>query len=100
MLSVLEMQGLLRTGQLTATELTTIALECLEKYDPEYNMLEVELKDLAYSIAAEADAKFAAGEFVSPIQGIPFAVKDTVRQLYFQHHLYINHSNAQNLLWK
>ena len=33
MLSVLEMQGLLRTGQLTATELTTIALTCLKKYD-------------------------------------------------------------------
>lgn len=39
MLSVLEMQGLLRSGELTSTQLTTIALEMLDKYDPEFNMV-------------------------------------------------------------
>ena len=77
MLSVLEMQGLLRSGKLTATKLTDIALAALKKYDPEYNMLEVELEDLAYSVAAEVDAMLLAGDYVSPIMGIPFAVKDT-----------------------
>jgi hypothetical protein len=47
MMSVLEMQGLLRTGQLTSVELTNIALAMLEKYDPEFNMLEVALTELA-----------------------------------------------------
>ena len=77
MLSVLEMQSLLRSGKLTSVELTMKALDMLKKYDPEYNMLEVALEDLAMEIAAKADAKFTAGEFVSVIQGIPFAVKDT-----------------------
>jgi Asp-tRNAAsn/Glu-tRNAGln amidotransferase A subunit and related amidases len=77
MLSVLEMQGLLRTGQLSSVELTTIALDMLEKYDPEFNMVEVELYDLALRVAGEADALFESGTFVSPIQGIPFAIKDT-----------------------
>jgi hypothetical protein len=77
MLSVLEMQGLLRTGQLTSVELTNIALNMLQKYDQEFNMIEVELRDLALRVAGEADALFQSGTFVSPIQGIPFAIKDT-----------------------
>lgn len=77
MLSVLEMQALLRQGDLTATELTTIALNMLAKYDPEFNMLEVALTDLAYDCAAKADEKFAAGIYDSVIMGIPFAIKDT-----------------------
>lgn len=77
MLSVLEMQGLLRSRNITSTQLTQIALDALYKYDSEYNILEVKLEDLAFKIAAEADAKFDAGEYVSAIQGIPFAIKDT-----------------------
>lgn len=77
MLSVLEMQSLLRQGCITSVQLTNIALSMLEKYDPEFNMLEVELTDLALRVAAEADALFAEGNFLSPIQGIPFAIKDT-----------------------
>lgn len=77
MLSVLEMQGLLRSGKLTAVELTSIALGMLETYDPEFNMLEVALTDLAYAKAEEADAMLLAGEYISPIMGIPFAIKDT-----------------------
>lgn len=77
MLSVLEMQSLLRQGSITSVELTNMALAMLELYDPEYNMLEVELSDLALAVAAEADAMFANGTIVSEIQGIPFAIKDT-----------------------
>jgi len=44
MLSVLEMQSLLRSGAITSTQLTNISLTMLEKYDPEFNMLEVELR--------------------------------------------------------
>ena len=44
MLSVLEMQSLLRSGAITSVQLTTIALAMLEMYDPEFNMLEVELR--------------------------------------------------------
>lgn len=68
---------LLRTGQLTSVELTNIALTMLEKYDAEFNMLEVELKDLALEVAAKADVMFANSTYVSAIQGIPFAIKDT-----------------------
>jgi len=74
---VLEMQALLRQGDLTSVELTTIAWSMLEKYDAEFNILEVSLYDLAMDLAAAADEKFAAGSYDSYIQGIPFAVKDT-----------------------
>ena len=77
MLSVLEMQGLLRAGKLTATKLTEYALDALKKYDPEYNLLEVELEDLAFSVAEEVDDLLEKGIYVSPIMGIPFAIKDT-----------------------
>lgn len=77
MLSVLEMQSLLRAGSLTSEELTTIGLKMLKKYDPEYNMLEVELETIAMAAAKKADAEFAKGNYVSFIQGIPFAIKDT-----------------------
>merc|ERR550537_777802 len=77
MLSILEMQALLRAGSLTSKELVDIGLAMLKKYDPEYNMLEVELETMAYAQAAKADAEFAKGNYVSFIQGIPFAVKDT-----------------------
>ena len=76
-LSVLEMQGLLRDGQITSVELTNVALNMLGKYDPEFNMIEVELRDLALRVAGEADDLFANGTYVSAIQGIPFAIKDT-----------------------
>jgi len=77
MLSVLEMQSLLRAGELTSRELTSIALGMLEKYDAAYNMKEVNLTDLAYHYADKADAEFAKGNYNSFIQGIPFAIKDT-----------------------
>merc|ERR1719487_2905110 len=77
MLSILEMQSLLRAGSLTSVELTTIGLKMLKKYDPEYNMLEVELETIAMEAAKKADAEFAKGNYVSFVQGIPFAIKDT-----------------------
>jgi len=55
-LSVIEQQALLRAGSITLVELTNIALSMLEKYAPEFNILEVELKNLALRIAGEADA--------------------------------------------
>jgi len=41
MLSASEMQALLRQGDSTSVELTNIGLAMLEKYNTEYNMLEV-----------------------------------------------------------
>ena len=41
MLSVLEMQSLLRSGEMTSMELTGIAFDMLELYDQEFNMVEV-----------------------------------------------------------
>ena len=77
MLSVLEMQALLREDSITSVELATMALNMLEIYDPEYNMLEVELRDLILVVAADAGTKFANGAILSGVQGIPFAIKDT-----------------------
>ena len=77
MLSVLEMQSLLRSGQMTSMELTGIAFDMLEKYDAEFNMVEVPSRDLALQYAAAADSDFSKNIFKSYVQGIPFAIKDT-----------------------
>jgi hypothetical protein len=84
MMSVLEMQGLLRTGQLTSVELTNISLAMLEKYDPEFNMLEVALTELAMEKAKLADEMFSVGEYKSAIQGIPFASRTLMMSLAMQ----------------
>lgn len=60
---------------MTSTELTNIAFDMLDKYDAEFNMVEVPTKNLAMQYAAQADADFAAGTYKSYIQGIPFAIK-------------------------
>lgn len=41
MLSILEMQSLLRSGKITSSQLTEISIAMLQKYDAEYNMVEV-----------------------------------------------------------
>ena len=75
MLSILEMQSLLRPKKITSVQLARIAIDMLEKYDPEYNMVEVPTFEIALETAAAADALFANDTYISYVQGIPFAIK-------------------------
>ncbi|MBD8524619.1 amidase [Pseudomarimonas arenosa] len=75
-LSVAELGVLLRSGQLTSVELTTICLDRIRRYDAELHALITVTEPLALQQAKQADAEFAAGIDRGPLQGIPYGLKD------------------------
>ncbi len=77
-LSVADMGAGLRRGDFTALELCRAHLDRIALVDPTVRAFWVVLTDRALSAAATADADLAAGVDHGPLQGIPFAIKDTV----------------------
>lgn len=75
-LPLTELAGLVRTRQVTATELTRIYLDRLEAYNPELHCVVNLTTERALQKAAEADRHIAAGRYRGPLHGIPYGVKD------------------------
>jgi Asp-tRNA(Asn)/Glu-tRNA(Gln) amidotransferase A subunit family amidase len=67
---------LLRTGQVSSTELTEMYLSRLEWYDEKLHCVITLTRDLALRQAEEADAEIAAGRYRGPLHGIPWGAKD------------------------
>ena len=74
--SVRELGELIRTKQLTSTELTKLCLARLKKYDPMLHCVITFTDDLALAQAAKADSEIAAGRYRGPLHGIPYGAKD------------------------
>ena len=74
--SVAQLGELLRTGQVTSTELTRLALERLQRYDGDLHAVVTLTEELALEQAARADAEIAAGNYRGPLHGIPYGAKD------------------------
>jgi aspartyl-tRNA(Asn)/glutamyl-tRNA(Gln) amidotransferase subunit A len=74
--SLADLSGQLRTRKVSAVELTHACLQRLETLGPQYNALATLTRELAEQQAKEADANFQRGHVASPLQGIPFGVKD------------------------
>jgi len=74
--TVPQLAKLLRTGQVTSTELTTMYLDRLERYNPTYLFAVTITEDLALEQAARADAEIQAGNYRGPLHGIPYGIKD------------------------
>ena len=74
--SLADLSGLLRARKVSSLELAQASLERLETLGPQYNALATLTRDLAEQQARDADANFRRGRIASPIQGIPFGVKD------------------------
>ncbi len=66
----------LRSGELTATTLTSFFLQRLEKQAGRFNCLVRLTPELAMKQAAQADAELKAGRDRGPLHGIPFGAKD------------------------
>jgi Asp-tRNA(Asn)/Glu-tRNA(Gln) amidotransferase A subunit family amidase len=66
----------LRARQVTSTELTTMYLERLKKYDETLFCVVTLTEALAREQAAQADAEIRAGRFRGPLHGIPYGIKD------------------------
>ncbi len=75
-LPVTELAPMLRTGQVTSTELTRIYLDRIEKYDPALRCVITTTRDLALEQADKADRELRAGRDRGPLHGIPWAAKD------------------------
>ena len=69
---------LIRTKQVTSTELTTMYLGRLHRYNARLNNTVTFLDDLAMKQARQADREIAAGKYKGPLHGIPWGAKDII----------------------
>lgn len=75
-LSITEAGKLLRQKKISSVELTKACLDQIEKHDGKLQAFITVTGEQALKDAEEADRKFAAGDNVTPLTGIPLAIKD------------------------
>jgi Asp-tRNA(Asn)/Glu-tRNA(Gln) amidotransferase A subunit family amidase len=71
-----QLAELLRTKQISSTELTKMYLARLKKYGPKLLCVVTLTEELALQQAAEADREIKRGKYRGPLHGIPCGVKD------------------------
>ncbi len=74
--SIGELAELIRTKQITSTELTKFFLDRLKKYDPELHCVITLTEERALNQAKKMDEEISAGKYRGILHGIPFGVKD------------------------
>ena len=67
---------LIRSRELSATELLTAVLARIDKANPALNAIVTLAAEQAADRAAELDAQAARGSFAGPLHGLPIAIKD------------------------
>ncbi len=75
-LPVTHLAHLLRTRQVSATELAKLYLARLKKYDPLLHCVVSLTEELALRQANQADKEIAAGKYRGPLHGVPWGAKD------------------------
>jgi Asp-tRNA(Asn)/Glu-tRNA(Gln) amidotransferase A subunit family amidase len=78
MLGVGDLSELIRTRQITPTELTKLYLERLKAHGPLLECVVTLTEDVAMKQAADADAEINAGRYRGPLHGIPWGAKDLI----------------------
>lgn len=68
----------LRSGDLTSRRLTEIYLTRIDRYASDLECFITLTPDLALAHADAADAALSRGELMSPVQGLPYAMKDII----------------------
>ena len=76
--TIAELSTALRTGEISSVQLTDFLGKRLERLGPEYNALACSLLKDGKRQAKDADKDFKQERFRSPLQGIPYAVKDLI----------------------
>jgi aspartyl-tRNA(Asn)/glutamyl-tRNA(Gln) amidotransferase subunit A len=74
--TIREAAAALRTRALSSVELTSSALQRIERLDPKLNSFLTVTGDAALSQARQADDALATGRDLGPLHGIPIALKD------------------------
>jgi Asp-tRNA(Asn)/Glu-tRNA(Gln) amidotransferase A subunit family amidase len=77
-LSVVELSALIRSRQVTSTELTKLYLDRLKRFDPLLKCVVTFTEDVALKQAAQADREIAAGHIRGALHGIPWGAKDLI----------------------
>lgn len=77
-LTLRELNQLLATKQLSSVELTQAVLKRAHDVDAKVQSYVTIADDVALEQAKQADARLATGENVTPLTGIPFAMKDAI----------------------
>ncbi|MBO9695273.1 MAG: amidase [Sphingopyxis sp.] len=75
-LEIHEIARLLKVRSLSSVELTEYMLRRIERHDPGLRSYAFVTPDLALAQAREADGLLRRGEILSPLHGVPVAVKD------------------------
>ena len=75
-MNIREARAALRSRAVSSVELTTAALERIQRLDPQLNSFLTVTAETALEQARRADADLAAGVDRSPLHGIPIALKD------------------------
>jgi aspartyl-tRNA(Asn)/glutamyl-tRNA(Gln) amidotransferase subunit A len=74
--TIREAAAALRSRAVSSVELTTAALERIQRLDPQLNSFLTLTSDKALAQARQADADLAAGRDHGPLHGLPVALKD------------------------
>jgi len=77
--TLLESAAALRRRKISSVELTTVALDRIERLNPSTNAMQTVMAESARERARQADQELARGEGRGPLHGIPIAVKDLFR---------------------
>jgi Asp-tRNA(Asn)/Glu-tRNA(Gln) amidotransferase A subunit family amidase len=75
---VAHLAQLLKTRQVTSTELTRMYLDRLKRYNPTLNFVVTLTEDLGLQQAERADREIAEGKYRGPLHGIPWGCKDII----------------------
>ena len=77
-LTIREAHELLTSKQISSVELTQEMLQRIHDVDPKVKSYITVTDDLALEQAKKADERIAKGENITPLTGIPFAMKDCI----------------------
>ncbi|HZR39040.1 MAG TPA: Asp-tRNA(Asn)/Glu-tRNA(Gln) amidotransferase subunit GatA [Ktedonobacteraceae bacterium] len=77
-LTIHEAAELLRQKKISSVELTQAHLDRIREVEPKVKAFTLVTDDLALQQAKEADKRFASGENLHPLTGIPIAIKDVI----------------------
>lgn len=75
-MSIAEAGKRMRSGSLSAVDLTKAEFHYIEQFQPKLNMFIAQMKEAALKTAAERDAELKSGKDRGPLHGIPILVKD------------------------
>src|SRR3984893_6015707 len=77
-LTIVEAADLLRQKKISSVELTQAHLDRIRAIDDKGQALTLATGELALKEPEEADRRFSRGDTVSPLTGIPIAIKDVI----------------------